>query len=196
MDNRYFAHHGIMGQRWGIRRFQNQDGSLTEEGKRRYYTDNDEYGRDLNDNELSSAVKRMQQESQFKKLNDEIYKTPEQRRLEEKEKKKKERLEKIKDAAFEATVNSGKAVTTMLLTNGLNYAVGVATGNVENTAKNFGNYLYQGKGQFKPYVEKAAETTTKGEKSVKDILDEYGYAALFDDTYERWKSPKKGKKGK
>ncbi len=29
-------HHGIKGQRWGIRRFQNSDGSLTTEGKLRY----------------------------------------------------------------------------------------------------------------------------------------------------------------
>lgn len=31
-------HHGIKGQRWGIRRFQNPDGTLTEAGKRRYGT--------------------------------------------------------------------------------------------------------------------------------------------------------------
>ena len=30
------AHHGILKQRWGIRRWQNEDGSLTEAGKRRY----------------------------------------------------------------------------------------------------------------------------------------------------------------
>ncbi len=29
-------HHGIKGQRWGIRRYQNSDGSLTDEGKKRY----------------------------------------------------------------------------------------------------------------------------------------------------------------
>ena len=28
------AHHGIKGQKWGVRRFQNPDGTLTEEGKR------------------------------------------------------------------------------------------------------------------------------------------------------------------
>lgn len=29
-------HHGILGQKWGIRRYQNEDGSLTEEGRQRY----------------------------------------------------------------------------------------------------------------------------------------------------------------
>lgn len=29
-------HHGIKGQKWGVRRFQNADGSLTEAGKKRY----------------------------------------------------------------------------------------------------------------------------------------------------------------
>lgn len=29
-------HHGIKGQRWGVRRFQNEDGSLTSKGKTRY----------------------------------------------------------------------------------------------------------------------------------------------------------------
>ena len=32
----YLAHHGILGQKWGIRRFQNEDGTLTEAGKERY----------------------------------------------------------------------------------------------------------------------------------------------------------------
>ena len=30
-------HYGILGQKWGIRRFQNPDGSLTEAGKKRYF---------------------------------------------------------------------------------------------------------------------------------------------------------------
>ena len=29
-------HHGIKGQKWGVRRYQNPDGSLTDEGKQRY----------------------------------------------------------------------------------------------------------------------------------------------------------------
>lgn len=30
-------HHGVKGMRWGVRRFQNKDGSLTPAGKKRYY---------------------------------------------------------------------------------------------------------------------------------------------------------------
>ena len=30
------SHHGILGQKWGVRRYQNPDGSLTAAGKRRY----------------------------------------------------------------------------------------------------------------------------------------------------------------
>ena len=32
-------HHGIKGQKWGVRRFQNTDGSLTPDGKKRYGVD-------------------------------------------------------------------------------------------------------------------------------------------------------------
>lgn len=31
-NTEYFAHHGIRGQKWGVRRYQNQDGTLTNAG--------------------------------------------------------------------------------------------------------------------------------------------------------------------
>lgn len=36
-NNGYLQHHGIEGQKWGVRRFENEDGTLTPEGKERYY---------------------------------------------------------------------------------------------------------------------------------------------------------------
>lgn len=35
-DDDTLEHHGILGQKWGVRRFQNADGSLTSKGKSRY----------------------------------------------------------------------------------------------------------------------------------------------------------------
>lgn len=34
-SNDYLAHHGVLGQKWGVRRYQNKDGSLTAEGRKR-----------------------------------------------------------------------------------------------------------------------------------------------------------------
>ena len=36
MENNQLTHHGIVGMKWGVRRYQNKDGSLTAKGKKRY----------------------------------------------------------------------------------------------------------------------------------------------------------------
>ena len=42
-NNDYLAHHGILGQKWGVRRFQNPDGTLTAAGRERYLGANSEH---------------------------------------------------------------------------------------------------------------------------------------------------------
>lgn len=39
MDNRELYHYGTKGMKWGVRRYQNKDGSLTPAGKKRYDRD-------------------------------------------------------------------------------------------------------------------------------------------------------------
>ena len=39
MNTYELCHHGILGQKWGLRRYQNADGTLTDAGKTRYAKD-------------------------------------------------------------------------------------------------------------------------------------------------------------
>lgn len=87
MADNYLVHHGILGQKWGIRRYQNADGTLTAEGKKRYADDlADEYKtltgkniqqhsgkrklRDVSDDELRSIVNRLNLEKQYREAID------------------------------------------------------------------------------------------------------------------------------
>lgn len=43
MDSDYLVHHGIIGQKWGVRRFQNYDGTYTQKGLARYNKSREKY---------------------------------------------------------------------------------------------------------------------------------------------------------
>ena len=82
-SSNYLAHHGILGQKWGIRRYQNADGSLTEAGKKRYGSDGERSAKQtqrmLNDYELAVAknkrtVRKLSTMSNLGEASTEIYK--------------------------------------------------------------------------------------------------------------------------
>ena len=56
-------HHGILGMKWGVRRYQNKDGSLTPKGKKRYSEDYNE-----SRNIKRKGIKRMSNDD-LRKLN-------------------------------------------------------------------------------------------------------------------------------
>lgn len=62
-EQNYLAHFGIKGQKWGVRRFQNADGSLTPEGKERYNNGSDD------DDAAWEAEHKRQYDSDMKKFN-------------------------------------------------------------------------------------------------------------------------------
>ena len=64
MANNELAHWGIKGMRWGIRRYQNKDGSLTPAGKKRY---NEEMERA--ENERKELNRKQRTNAKIRKLN-------------------------------------------------------------------------------------------------------------------------------
>lgn len=73
----YISHFGIKGQKWGNRRYQNRDGSLTPEGRKRYGRSEDsEKVRELrkkpvsamSNQELETVIRRMNLERQYRDL--------------------------------------------------------------------------------------------------------------------------------
>lgn len=74
MEN-YLRHWGIKGMKWGVRRYQNKDGSLTPAGRKRYNDDDvhDDYKRAhdsknvkyMSDKELRERNNRLQMEQQY-----------------------------------------------------------------------------------------------------------------------------------
>ena len=55
----YLSHHGILGMKWGIRRYQNDDGTLTAVGKKRYGNAETEFS------ELNAARKEYEQSKDY-----------------------------------------------------------------------------------------------------------------------------------
>lgn len=85
-SNNYLQHFGIKGMKWGVRRYQNKDGTLTPNGKKRYRLGltnqndpeiHDDYARRhskksisrMSDAELKDRINRMQMEQQYDQLN-------------------------------------------------------------------------------------------------------------------------------
>lgn len=61
----YLEHHGILGQKWGVRRYQNPDGTLTEVGKKHYSESSKKFSKLERDfNRKSYRLHRRQEKAQ------------------------------------------------------------------------------------------------------------------------------------
>ena len=75
-------HYGVLGMKWGIRRYRNKDGPLTTAGKKRLSKDKDKAEkqerkvalknrRSLSDVDLKKKIERLKMEKEFKNLTEE-----------------------------------------------------------------------------------------------------------------------------
>lgn len=138
MENSQLYHHGILGMKWGVRRFQNKDGSLTSAGKRHleknskakqgnnkkkkgHTTNKGKSINELSDDELRKRINRLELEKRYEALS------------------KKEQKAKMFDGkrfVTQVLENSGKVVATQLSTYVMGNMVNkVAQKNIINVKK-------------------------------------------------------------
>lgn len=65
-DEDYLQHWGIKGQKWGVRRFQNEDGTRTEAGKKREAAARETDS--MSDEELRNKVNRLRNEQNYTRM--------------------------------------------------------------------------------------------------------------------------------
>lgn len=79
MEYDYLQHWGVKGQKWGVRRYQNKDGSLTPAGKKRYDSMSDDAKTvadlrkksvsEMSNAELKKYNERVRLEQEYSRLN-------------------------------------------------------------------------------------------------------------------------------
>lgn len=124
-------HYGVLGMKWGVRRYQNKDGSLTAKGKKRYSSDSSNDGQkentkpkkksisEMSDEELSKAIKRLEIEKRYRDL------TKESRQSE---------ISKGRAFANRVIEKIGENTLTNLGTQAANHVIGNAINSVFNVS--------------------------------------------------------------
>lgn len=117
--NNELYHHGVEGQKWGVRRYQNPDGSLTAAGykhygltpRRRKYVDSEGV---LTDTSKNRYIKKALQDSESRYVNAEYRKNEKLNYIDKNKNnpKKKEKVKAAKVAAKEFSKEAGKAEST------------------------------------------------------------------------------------
>lgn len=140
-------HWGIKGMKWGVRRYQNKDGTLTPAGRKRYESDESDVdttdvtefaprrsgknAEDYSDEELASKIRRLQMERQYRDLQGQtnIREDDPNRQL----KIKKERLQLQKDVKqLDKEVNEGRSFVQSVIKDGTKQFMTKAVSGVES----------------------------------------------------------------
>ena len=117
-NNLVLSHYGVKGMKWRIRRFQNKDGTLTPEGKKRASKNNPSSEssshksiKDLTDDEIRNRISRLRLEKDYADLM-----------------KSTQRNSKGKTFVADILEKSGKNIATQVVTYGLGSAVNMLAG--------------------------------------------------------------------
>ena len=180
----YLMHHGIKGQRWGVRRFQNEDGTLTNAGKARY-ADNYSDSQRTRDEKIygKKAMKRINE----RMLNGESIQSARHDEVVRKERKDKTKatLRRIAKPARDVAIGvAGAAVLALGVTavkkmvNGEKIVLKDLPRDTINMGKDIVNGLFGGRSAPKPGVQYGSIVTNGVRMSWEGSLGDVALATL------------------
>lgn len=123
-------HYGILGMKWGVRRYQNKDGSLTAAGKKRYSEDektkvssSKKKISEMSNEELRKEIERLELEKRYRSLASETITSS------------NSKSKKAKEFTMRVLEKSGENIMSQLTTYAIGTLVNKALGGVFNDPK-------------------------------------------------------------
>ena len=178
-------HHGIMGQRWGIRRYQNPDGSLTEAGRRKAQKLKKEFNaltgkklkgkiqsnhqnkistlmnkknRDLTDVDLAYKIRRLQDEQKVRDLEYDLG-----------DKKKNTFMGTVLNRVIKpAAIDAGKNVMTKVFEKAFEKALGTSLNGAKDAIKDIKKETSKATEEAKKEIKKYAEEAKQEKQEKKE----------------------------
>jgi hypothetical protein len=191
----YLEHHGVVGMHWGIRRFQNEDGSLTPAGKSRYKTGT---------GKVKKAAAHLAKEKVKKVTKDAIKEARSKLKLKKKEEKAEAKAEKKAEdleARKAKAIANGDIDTILKLRGSMTTAELRDAANRQIAIKQLrDNQIPKGKGKLEKITDalntgkKAIDSITGMHKSISDLKKELGFGKKKDDKAQNQNAQQNQKK--